>query len=378
MIHVDISNIWGELSLQDLLMTEQEIFAAHANVPEWASCGDVDRIQKAAEAIRERSRACVVLGSSLGAQAVLELLQGAERNHWVEGPEVYFAGTSLSTRRWNELKELLEGKDFSLIAVSRGEMARECAVALRGLKWILERKYGTDECHRRIFAVTDSPESTLGQMAASQGWECFFCEAGSVLSPEGLLPMAAAGIDIAVLLNAAARARREFDLRSFENPVWLYTAVRKLMGRCGKTREYVVSWEPGFRCLGQWWQKLLLPCRDGPVPVMLTFPADKGHAQGDGFFETILRFVPGDRPHIIGYDVCDLDGLNACADATLDSLEEQDYLDTLEAHADSGIPYISVECGGLDAAAAGELMVFLELARALSCADSASAPGENG
>ena len=378
MIHVDISNIWGELSLQDLLMTEQEIFAAHSNVPEWAPCGEVDRIQKAAEVIRSHSQACVVLGGSLGAQAVLELLQGSDRNHTADGPSVYFAGTSLSTRRWNELKELLEGKDFSLIVVSRGEMARGCAVALRGLKWILERKCGTDECRRRIFAITDSQESTLGQMAASQGWESFFCEAGSVLSPEGLLPMAAAGIDIAALLNAAGRSRREFDLRSFENPVWLYTAVRKLMGRCGKTREYVVSWEPGSRCLGQWWQQLLLECGDGPVPVMLTFPADKGHAQGDGFFETILRFAPGDRPHIIGYDVCDLDGLNAFADATLDSLEEQDYLDTLEAHADSGIPYISVECGGLDAAAAGELVVFLELARALSCADSASVPEENG
>lgn len=377
MIHVDISNIWGELSLQDLLGIEQEIFAAHANVPEWVPCGDVDRIQKAAEAIREQSQACVVLGSGLGTQAVVELLQGTDRNHWAEGSQVFFAGSSLSTRRWNELKELLEGREFSLIAVSRGEIARECAVALRGLKWILERKYGTDECRRRIFAVTDSQESTLGRMATAQGWETFFAEESSVLSPEGLLPMAAAGIDISVLLNAAAHARQEFDLRSFENPVWLYTAVRILMGRSGKNREYVVSWEPGFRCMGHWWQQLLLPRKDGPVPVVLTFPADKVYALGDRFFETMLRFAPGDRPHIIGYDVCDLDGLNTFADATLDSLEEQDYADTLEAHADSGIPYISVECGGLNEKTAGELLVFLELARALSLVEPGAAADEN-
>ena len=376
MIHVDISNIWGELSLQDLLGIEQEIFAVHANVPEWTPCGDVERIQTAAVAIREQSQACVVLGSCLGARAVVELLQGPSRNHFAEGPEVYFAGTSLSTRQWNELKELLEGKDFSVIVVSRDEMVRECAVTLRGLKWILERKYGTDECRRRIFTVTNSPESTLGQMAASQGWECFFQEADSVLSPAGLLPMAASGIDVSALLTAAVRARQEFDLRSFENPVWLYAAVRKLMGRCGKHREYVVSWEPGFRCFGQWWQQLFLTSADTPIPVSLTFPGDKNIAQGNSFFETILRFAPGTRPHIIGYDVCNLDGLNEFADSTLDFMEEQDYADTLEAHADSGIPYISMECDVLDAATVGELVAFLELVRALSPAEQEPAAEE--
>ena len=74
MIHVDLSNIWGELSLQDLLGIEQEIFAVHANVPEWTPCGDVERIQTAAVAIREQSQACVVLGSCLGARAAVELL----------------------------------------------------------------------------------------------------------------------------------------------------------------------------------------------------------------------------------------------------------------------------------------------------------------
>ena len=370
MIHVDISNIWGELSLQDLLGIEQEIFAAHANATQWESCTEMERILKAAETIRTQSQVCVVLGSDAGchsSRAVMELLQGPNRNHFEKGPEVYFAGSSLSTRQWNELKELLEGKDFSLIVVSRNEMSQACAAVLRGLKWILERKQGTDECRRRIFAVTNGPDTNLGQMADSHGWETFFSEKCSALTPAGLLPMAVAGIDIEQLTQSAAEAAAEYDLRSFENPVWLYTAVRKLMGRCGKTAEHLVSWEPGFRCLGHWWQHMLLECEDGPIPVVLEFPADAPIAQSSRFFETILRFAPDDRPHIIGYDICDLDGLNAFADATLDSLEEQDYLTTLETHTDQGIPYISLECGDLNEETAGALLVFLELTKALSC-----------
>lgn len=379
MLHVDISNIWGEISLQDLLGIEQEIFAAHNTVPEWGPGAETDRIQKAADRIRQQSRVCVVLGtdnSGTGARAVMELLQGPNRNLLEDGPQLFFWGSSLSTRQWNEGKELLEGKDFSLIVVSRGEMNRGCAAALRGLKWILERKYGTDESCRRIFAVTDSPESTLGQMAANQGWETFLAEKSSVLSPEGLLPMAVAGIDLPALMDAAAAARQEFDLRSFENPLWLYVAVRRLMGRCGKRTEYLVSWEPGFRSLGQWWQQLFLDCGDGPVPAVLEFPGARAAAQGSHFFETVIRFAPDDHPHIIGYDVCDLDGLNEFADLTLDALEERDYLDTLEAHGDKGIPFITLECGGLDAETAGQLLAFLELARSVSCAGSEGAGEE--
>ena len=372
MITVDISNIWGELSLQDLLGMEQEIFAAHGALPERAAWEEPDRLQKAAGVIRAQSQVCVVLGSGkscLGARGAMELLQGADRNLHGEGPEMVFAGNSLSTRRWNELKAVLEGKSFSLIVVSRGEMTRECAVALRGLKWILERSCGTDECRRRIFAVTDSAESTLGQMAADQGWETFLAEEASVLSPEGLLPMAAAGIDISALLAAAGRARKEFDLRSFENPVWLYTAVRKLMLRSGKFLELLAFWEPCFGVFGLWWQSLFArnPGED-LVPMTLSFPGGQPILPENGrhtFLETMLRFAPDSRQHIIGYDVCDLDGLNAFSDMTMDALEEQTYSDVLENHIDSCVPMIVLECGAPDEETLGELLIFLELAREL-------------
>ena len=34
MLKVDLSNVWGDLSLPDLLATEQEVFAAHKTLAE--------------------------------------------------------------------------------------------------------------------------------------------------------------------------------------------------------------------------------------------------------------------------------------------------------------------------------------------------------
>ena len=165
MIEVDISNIWGEVSLPDLLATEKEIFDAHMkltdrngegsdflgwlDLPTAEETGEIRRIRSAARHIRETSDVFVVVGiggSYLGPRAGIELLQGCNRNigKGKGDPAVYFAGNTLTTRAWNELTKLLEGKDFSLCLVSKSGTTTEPAIATRALRWLLERKYGTE------------------------------------------------------------------------------------------------------------------------------------------------------------------------------------------------------------------------------------------
>ena len=373
MIDVDISNIWGELALQDLLAIEQEIFAAHAALPAYKPCEEAERILKAADTIRTQSQVCVVLGSErccLGARAAIELLRPASET---DGPRILFAGSSLSTRQWNDLKGQLEGTDFSVIVVSRSGDTLESAIALRGLKWMLERKYGTDECNRRLFAVTDPCDGALRQMAEEHSWESFSLEDGSVLSPGGLLPMAAAGIDITQLLFGAAQARNAYDLRSFENPAWLYATVRSLMHRSGKSAELLAYWEPDFALFGKWWQRLFLETGgSGLIPVPAELPAGLPsldrmvQANQRNFFETMIRFVPSSQSCLIDSDVTNPDGFEHLAGESFSSMEEQRYLDTLEAHADGGVPIITMDCGDMDAHTVGSLFAFLELSCALS------------
>ena len=397
MIKVDISNVWGQVSLPDLLAMEKEVFAAHKTLTEGTGAGhdflgwlnlpvreptdEIKRIQKAAEKIRSESDVCVVVGiggSYLGPRAAIELLQGPNHNIGKSkgNPQIYFAGNGLSTRHWNELNRLLEGKDFSVIVISKSGTTTEPAIAFRGLKWMLERKYGTDGAGRRIYAITDPCKGALRQMADEQGWETFVIppSAGgrfSVLTPVGLLPIAVAGIDIMEMMNGAVDAKEAYDLRSFENPVWLYAAVRNLLYRNGKVMEIFESYEPGFKMFGGWWQQLFGESegKDGKgiFPVTAEFTADL-HSLGQmiqqgerNFFETMVRFDAPENRYTIGSDLKDLDGLNYLAGKTLDFVDEKAYLGTLAAHVDGGVPVITMECGELNDRKVGELFYFLEL-----------------
>ena len=409
MITVDISNIWGDLSLPDLLQAEKEVFDAHMkltdrngegsdylgwlDLPVEKETDEIRRIRATAKTIRETCDVFVVVGiggSYLGPRAAIELLQGCNRNlgKGKGDPQILFAGNTLSTRAWNELVKLLEGKDFSLCLISKSGTTTEPAIATRALRWLLERKYGTEGAKKRTYAVTDPVKGALRQMAEEEGWESFVIPPSvggrySALTAVGLLPMAVAGIDPMEVMKGAWEAKQEYDLRSFENPVWLYSAIRNLLYRKGKVIELLESYEPGFKSMGGWWQQLFGESEGkdykGIFPAYAEFTPEL-HSLGQmiqqgerNLFETMLRFDPPENKHIIGSDYKNLDGLNYLEGKTLDFVDEQAYRGTLAAHVDGGVPVITMEAGVLNAAKLGELFWFFEL----SCGISAYMLGVN-
>ena len=402
MIKVDISNVWGEISLPDLLAVEKEVAAAHSTLTEKTGPGndflgwldlpveeptdEMLRIQAAADRIRESSDVFVVIGiggSYLGPRAAIELMQGCNHNmgKGKGNPQIYFAGNGLSTRAWNELQRLLEGKDFSIAIISKSGTTTEPAIATRALRWMLERKYGTDGAKKRIFAITDPVKGALRQMATEEGWETFVIPPNvggrySVLTAVGLLPLAVAGLDIQAMMQGACEAKKAYDLRSFENPVWLYAGVRNLLYRKGKVIELLESFEPGFKMMGGWWQQLFGESegKDGKgiFPVTAEFTADL-HSLGQmiqqgerNIFETMIRFDAPEQKMVIGGDVKNLDGLNYLEGKTLDFVDEKAYLGTLAAHVDGGVPVMTVDMGELNDAKLGEMFYFFELACGVS------------
>ena len=397
MIKVDISNVWGEIALPDLLALEKDVAAAHNTLMQGDGAGndflgwlklpaekpteEMLRIQVAAERIRSDSDVFVVIGiggSYLGPRAAIELLQGPNHNigKGKGNPQIFFAGNGLSTRHWNELCRLLENKDFSIAIISKSGTTTEPAIATRALREMLERKYGPEGAKARTYAITDPAKGALRQMATEEGWETFVIPPNvggrfSVLTAVGLLPMAVAGIDIAAVMKGAYNCKEAYDLRSFENPVWQYAAVRNLLYRRGKAIELFESFEPGFKMFGGWWQQLFGESegKDGKglFPVTAEFTADL-HSLGQmiqqgkrNIFETMVRFdAPEDR-YTIGYDDKDLDGLNYLTGKNLDFVDEKAYLGTVAAHVDGGVPVITMDMGALDDAKLGEMFYFLEL-----------------
>ena len=400
MIQVDISNVWGDLSLPDLLASEKEVFDAHMTLSEGNGKGsdylgwyqlpvqeetdEIRRIRAAAKQIREDSDVFVVIGiggSYLGPRAAIELLQGCNHNIGKGNPQIFFAGNTLSTRAWNELTHLLEGKDFSIAIVSKSGTTTEPAIATRSLRWLLERRYGTEGAKKRTYAITDPVDGALRQMATEEGWESFVIppDVGgrySVLTAVGLLPMAVAGIDPMEVMQGAYEAKQAYDIRSFENPVWLYAATRNLLYRKGKAIELFESFEPGFKMMGGWWQQLFGESegKDGKgiFPVTAEFTPDL-HSLGQmiqqgerNIFETMVRFDAPDAKLTIGSDYKNLDGLNYLEGKTLDFVDEQAFRGTVAAHVDGGVPVITMDMGELTNEKLGEMFYFFELACGIS------------
>ena len=340
---------------------------------------EFERIKKAAERIRANSQALVVVGiggSYLGARAVIELLGRAPG-----APEVYFAGNCLSTDATLELIQKLEGKDFSVNVISKSGTTTEPAVAFRLFKNLVEQKYGKEEARKRIYATTDAHKGALKGLADAEGYETFVVPDAvggrySVLTAVGLLPIAAAGIDIDALMSGAALAMVELAKPGAENPAWQYAAARHGLYCAGKKVEILASYEPSARFFAEWWKQLYGESEGkqgkGLFPASVEFTADL-HSMGQYIqegerimFETVTKFQTPRGTLPIPHDPANVDGLNFLDGKDLAFVAEQAFRGTLLAHVDGGVPNLVIEAEKRDAACADQLIYFFEYACGLS------------
>ena len=236
-------------------------FTGWLDLPGRMQNGELKQILTAASRIRGRAQALVVVGiggSYLGAKGAVELL----RPHPQPGdPKILFAGNSLSPDALMHLLEELGDLDFDLNVVSKSGTTLEPALAFRMFRGLLEAKYGPEKAKKHIFATTDAHRGVLKHMADEEGWETFVIpdDVGgrySVLSAVGLLPMAAAGIDVQTVIGEAIEAFAAMNVQSPENPAWQYAAARQHLYQLGKTTEILACYEPSFRFMAEWWKQL--------------------------------------------------------------------------------------------------------------------------
>jgi len=178
---------------------------------------EFQRIKMAAEKIQNDSDVLLVIGiggSYLGARAAIEFLSHSFYNVLPKGkrktPEIYFVGNSISSKYIHDLKDVLEGKDFSVNIISKSGTTTEPAIAFRVFKDMLIEKYGREEANKRIYATTDKARGALKNLADEEGYESFVVpdDVGgrfSVLTAVGLLPLAVSGADIDKLMEGAER-----------------------------------------------------------------------------------------------------------------------------------------------------------------------------
>ena len=340
-------------------------FLGWVDLPENYDKDEFARIKKAAEKIKNDSEVLIVIGiggSYLGAKAAIEFLSHSFYNNLPKDkrktPEIYFAGTNMSGVYLQHLIEVVGDRDFSVNVISKSGTTTEPAIAFRVFKKMLEEKYGKEEAAKRIYATTDKEKGALKTLAAAEGYETFVVPDNvggrfSVLTAVGLLPIAAAGINIDELMAGAKDAMNDFANKNMdENQALQYAAVRNILHRKGKDLELMVNYEPRVHYLAEWWKQLFGESegKDGKglYPTSADFSADL-HSLGqyiqEGqrlFFETVVSIGKPEVEFTIESDKDNLDGLNFIAGKTLDYVNKKATDGVILAHIDGNVPNLGV------------------------------------
>ena len=392
----------GFIRENDLVGVEPQVKAAHelvnnksglgndflgwVTLPEDYDKAEFDRIKKAAQKIRSDSDVLIVIGiggSYLGARAAIEFLKGPYYNSLRNGaPEIYFTGNSISGSDLSDVLALCEGKNISVNIISKSGTTTEPAIAFRVFRKLLEEKYGEEEAAKRIYCTTDKARGTLKALADEKGYECFVVpdDVGgrfSVLTAVGLLPIAAAGADIDKIMAGAQKGMVKFNNPDMSaNDCYTYAALRNALYRKGKAIEMLVSYEPRFTMMAEWFKQLFGESEGkdnkGIFPASVTFSTDL-HSMGqfiqDGsrlMFETVVTFGESDKDVVIETEENNGDGLNFLAGKNMSFVNSKAFEGTVLAHTDGGVPNLIINVDKPDEENLGELIYFFEKACAIS------------
>ena len=348
---------------------------------------EFERIKAAAKKIQSNSEVLIVIGiggSYLGGRAALDFIKGMNYNNKKHDgtPDIYFVGNSISSDYLSDIIEMLGDRDFSINVISKSGTTTEPAIAFRIFKQMIEKKYGKEGAKERIFATTDKSRGALKTLCNKEGYETFVItdDIGgrfSVLTPVGLLLMAAAGIDIDTVMKGAADARADYNNGELSgNDCLKYAATRQILARKGKAVEILANYEPSLTMFGEWYKQLYAESegkdQKGVFPVGANFSTDL-HSIGqfiqDGsrnLFETVLWVDKAKKDIIIESDDENLDGLNFVAGKSIQYVNSKAYAGTYLAHIDGGVPTIVLEIEKADEYNFGYVVYFFERALAIS------------
>lgn len=401
-IRLNTKHLAGFVDDSELKLIEPQVKAAHETLTQKTGAGneflgwttlpkDYDktefaRIKAAAKKIASDSDVLLVIGiggSYLGARAAVELLRSPLYNCIKKDtPDIYFVGNSISPDYLNTIIGLCEDKRVSVNIISKSGTTTEPALAFRVFRSMLEKKYGKDGAKSRIYATTDKARGTLKELSDKEGYETFVIpdDVGgrySVLTAVGLLPMAAAGIDIdAVMAGAAAASDELATCDLVKNDCYRYAAYRNILYRKGKGIELLVSYEPAFTMMNEWYKQLFGESEGkdnkGIFPASVVFSTDL-HSMGQfiqegsrTMFETVVDIQKPREEFFIQPDATDFDGLNFLSNQNMSIVNKKAMQGTILAHTKGGVPNMILEVPEINEHEFGYMVYFFELACAIS------------
>lgn len=351
---------------------------------------EFERILIAGENIKNSCDILLVIGiggSYLGSKAVIDAIKGSfyndlnnELNN--ETPKLFFVGNNISGRYLSDILKLIDKKDICINVISKSGTTTEPAVAFRILKKHMEEKYGKKEASKRIYVTTDKSSGALRTLADIEGYESFIIgdDIGgrySVITPVGLLPMAAMGLDIREFMEGAFSGHEEYKIQSIKSNIcYKYVAYRNFLYRQGKKTEIMVNYEPSFAFFSEWWKQLYGESEGkegkGIFPTSVNFTTDL-HSMGQyiqegerNIFETVIKIENVSQDLNLPFDENNLDGLNYLQGKSMDYINKMAMQGTYFAHIDGGVPNCVISIEKNDCYTIGKLVYFFMMSCGIS------------
>lgn len=403
-ITISTDKIQGSVSAAEVQALQGEIEAANrmlhdgngqgndflgwVNLPAEITSTELTAINDCARSLASLAEVIVVIGiggSYLGTKAVLEAMSDSFQllHKKQEKPILLFAGQNISEDYIYELLSAVKPYKLAAIVISKSGTTTEPAVAFRILKEEIETRYGKDEASKRIVAVTDAQRGALRTLATQEGYATFIIPDNvggrySVLTPVGLLPLAAAGINIGEFVRGAQDMAQATAVGvPFEkNPAAQYAAARTALYRKGFKIEILASYDPKLLYVSEWWKQLYGESEGkegkGIFPASVTLTADL-HSMGQyiqqgerTLMETVISISQPKHKVVIAADADNLDGLNFLAGKRISEVNLMAEMGTMLAHVDGGVPNIRIELPELNEYYLGALLYFFEKACGIS------------
>nr|WP_312579674.1 glucose-6-phosphate isomerase [Sedimentibacter sp.] len=344
---------------------------------------EYEEIKTSAQYINDNSDAIILLGiggSYLGARASIEAIRGNFHNELCK-PKIYYAGQNLNGAYLKKLLEVIKNEEVSVIVVSKSGTTLETALAFRIIRDMMDEKY-KEESKKRIFVVTDKKKGALKNLSELYGYKAFKIPDNiggrySVITPVGLLPMAAVGLDTDKFIEGLKDAAEEYQIMDFENNICCqYAAARNILNRRGREIEILVSYEPANISIAEWWKQLFGESEgkneQGIFPASLNFTTDL-HSMGqfvqEGkkiIFETTVVTECSKDDIVVPADSNDFDKLNYLSGKSFDYINQKAFEGTFMAHSEGNVPGIIIKIPEMNEFYLGKLFYFFMMTCAIS------------
>jgi glucose-6-phosphate isomerase len=354
-------------------------FLGWLHLPSQTKRASLNEIKAAACSVANNSDILIVIGiggSYLGSRAAIEFVNLTGKT------KIMFAGNNLDPAYMNNILKEIKGRDFSVNVISKSGTTIEPAAAFRIIMHAMKKRYKGSELKKRVICTTTKSKGALFEIARRNGFRAFFIPENvggrfSVLTPAGLLPMAAAGIDIEDVIKGACDIEKQSvscDLK--KNLAYKYAALRNLLYRSGKNIEIGSSFHQPVFYLLEWWKQLYAESegKDGKgiFPVTAAFTTDL-HANGQliqqgerNIFETFLAIEKKSNDIKLPKDKDNLDGLNYLKGSGLSHINKMAYKGTTLAHAQGGVPNMTFIVKERSAFCLGQLFYLFQRAVGVS------------